>query len=189
MGEFQEKEQDSDAEVKVSQAPDITLPELSVALSGIRDLQLANSQLLQAMDKKVHNEFAGVISRQQAELDMFREGLGRNAVLLLLKTFAAIYSDYAKCAEFDDAQALKSNLTALLEDVLQALFESGVEERVSVPGEKYSARYSKPVEKVKTGDKSLHGTVIESLSAGLFADKTVLVPERVKIYVFDATQE
>ena len=155
------------------------------ALERIEAAQKKNSGVLREMDRKYHNEFNNVITKQQIELDMFREGLGRNVLNGILKTVANLYSDYENLLQLDDIEKVKKGLDALLAEMLQLLHENGVEEHKSKIGERYSLRNCKTFDKIKTGEAELHCTVIESRNTGFYIDKTVLVPERVKIYVYD----
>jgi len=169
--------------------PESEMSSLSFLFETLRRIEQAqqkNSAVLREMDRKYHNGFDSVITRQQAELDVFREGLGRNALVVLLKEIASLYSDYvALLLRNDDLEKIKNGFSALLEDVLQLLHENGVEEYNSPQGGKYSLKFCKPFEKIKTADPELNGTVIESRNTGFYIDKTLLTPERVKIYVYD----
>jgi molecular chaperone GrpE (heat shock protein) len=155
------------------------------SLSRIEKLQQANSKELSAMNSKYHNGFDDVIKRQQAELDMFREGLGRNAVAGILKSIADYYSQYIEVSKSDDPVKVKKCFLSLLDDLLQLLQENGVKEHKSEVGDVYETKYCKISEKVPTIDLDLKDKVIESKSIGLYLDKSVLIPELVKIYVYD----
>jgi molecular chaperone GrpE (heat shock protein) len=154
-------------------------------LNRIETLQQVINNELTDMNRKYHNGFADVINRQQTELDSFREGLGRNVLVGLLKTIAETYSDYEKYSNCDDFEKMKKCFNSLMEELLQILHENGVMERKSIAGDKYSVKYCKPYEKEKIGDMERHGEIVESRNVGFYVDKTVLVPERVKIYVYD----
>lgn len=164
--------------------PDVQ-KEISDMLKRIEELQQVNNRRLNEMVCKYHNGFADVITRQQAELDMFREGLGRNAVNGILRSVSELYSDYEKYSQCEDLHKVKIGFDSLLEDLLQLLHENGVSEYKSAVGDRYSVKFCKPFDKVKTDSKECHCTVIESRNVGFYIDKTVLVPERVKIYMYD----
>jgi S1-C subfamily serine protease len=162
--------------------PDNAVEEI---LKRIESQVQENNLELRNIDRKYHNEFANVISNQQAELDGYREGLGKSALNGILKTICYLYSDYESYIDFDDAIKLKKGLNALLNELLQLAHENSVLEYKSVIGGKYSVKHCKVIEKVKTKSKELHSTVIESRNTGFIVGNIVLVPERVKIYVYD----
>lgn len=159
--------------------------EISDMLKRIEELQQVNNRKLTEMDRKYHNSFADVITRQQAELDMFREGLGRNAVNGILRSVSELYSNYEGYSQCEDLHKVRLGFDSLLEELLQLLHENGVSEYKSAVGDRYSVKFCKPFDKIKTAGKEKHCTVIESRNVGFYIDKTVLVPERVKIYVYD----
>ena len=160
------------------------LKKITESLLRIEALQEKNNMELSNMHKNYHNGFDDIIRKQQKEIDKFREGLIDSKFDFILGEIARIHGDYSG-GESDDFDKLKKRYFYILDELLQFLHENKVEDYKTEIGQKYSPRYCKVIGKEFTGEIEKNGVVIESRNTGFFRDKIVLVPERVKIYVYD----
>lgn len=165
-----------------------TLSELSQAISRMTEKQEKNDRQLTQVLRENVNFQVQVRQGMQRDLDSFKEQQRGEQYIPILMSIASLYSDY--CFMLDDdsnSEKSKKNLNSLFEQIADILHEHDAEIVRSAAGNVRQAKVAKVINKVKTGDRKLHNTVIKSLKPGAVCGRKVLCQELVDVFIFDET--
>lgn len=103
----------------------------------------------------------------------------------ILKEIATVYSDYYFLLDEEMPARLHSNIEAFLSQLEELLEQYDCEVFRSKVGEPRRVRMCKCINKVMTGDESMHNTVAKSYRPGVQKDRIVFCPETVDVFCYD----
>lgn len=128
-----------------------------------------------------------VRQNMQKELEDVKKKLSGDIFIPLLKEIAELYVEWKDVInELDDGIA-KKKVVGIFEVLQEILEEYGCEFGTSEVGCKRRPKYSKLKNKILTGNKEKHETVVKSHNPWIVKEPFVLYPEFVDVYVYDSS--
>lgn len=171
--------------MEIPTPPDRT-DELLAQLQAMADKQEKTERMLTQALRENASFQQQVRQGMQRDLDDLRQQLSGTSFNGILKEIATMYSDYQLLLE--DAEMPKrsrNNLLSLFGQMEDLLADYDAEIFVSKVGDLRPKNQCKIIEKIPTGDESLHNTIARSRKPGVIRDRLVLFHEWVDVYVYD----
>lgn len=166
------------------------LPELQQIKTAITEISAAaqrSTTEIREMHKLYHNEFASRLKSMQDELDQYHNADRGRSFDGILSAIARIYSNNETLIDEIVDPKTKKHIHYLLLDLLDLLEEYGVSKIKSNVGDKRNTRHCQIVERIPTGDPTLHDTIAASHNTGFYKDNRTIIKELVDVYFYDKT--
>lgn len=157
-------------------------------LEKILELQQKNSrQLVQSLRENVNFQNQVRLGMQR-ELDEFKERQRGEQFTPILKAIAAVCVEYRKIlADETISRRTRRTLGLMFDELEDILSDYDAEVFSSSIGEVRRPLLTKIVNTVRTDDKNLHNTIVQSRRPGVMRNGRPLYREFVDVYVYDAT--
>lgn len=166
-------------------APDRT-DELLTQLQAMADKQEKTERMLTQALRENASFQQQVRQGMQRDLDELRQQLSGTSFNSILKEIATMYSDYQFLLEDEEmSKRSRNNLFSLFGQMEDLLADYDAEVVVSKVGDLRPKNQCKIIEKIPTGDETLHNTIVRSRKPGVIRDRLVLFHEWVDVCVYD----
>ncbi len=161
---------------------------LMTKLQTVLEKQERNDRQLAQVLRENANFQIQVRQGMQRDLDKMKEQLSGEQFNPLLKEIAAVYVEYQfLLADKSVPDQFRKNLLALFEQLEDVLSDYGAEVYRSETGSIRQPKICKIINKIPTGQQEYHNTIAVSRKPGVVRGRSVLHPEFVDVYVFDAS--
>lgn len=171
--------------MEIPTPPDRT-DELLAQLQAMADKQEKTERMLTQALRENASFQQQVRQGMQRDLDDLRQQLSGTSFNAILKEIATMYSDYQLLLEDEEMpRRSHNNLRSLFEQMEDLLADYDAEIFVSKVGDLRPKNQCKIIEKIPTGDETLHNTIARSRKPGVVRDRLVLFHEWVDVYVYD----
>ena len=163
------------------------LQKMQELLESIGARQERNDRQLSQCLRENANFQVQVRQGMQRDMEKMRSQLDGSIFNSLLKEIATVYVEYGQMLLKDASiqGTARKNLMMMFSQLEDLLTDYDAEVQQSEVGEVRKGRSTKVIEKVPTGDQTLHNTVALSRRPGVVKDRIVLYPEYVDVYVYD----
>lgn len=192
IGQLQKQIEELTASVKElaenKQASDTKTDTLKELINKLIEKQDSNDRKLTQTLRENANFQIQVRNGMQHDLDDLKKRVNGEQYLPILKDISEMYVDYifltdCKLSETD----IKKNLSMMFDQFEDFFEENGASVCISESDSPRKSRSCRVVEKIPTGDQTAHNTIAKSRKPGIIKGQTVLQPEYVDIYVYDAS--
>lgn len=157
-------------------------------LQSILEKQEKNDRQLAQSLRDNANFQIQVRQGMQRDLDKLKEQMNGEQFNPILKEIAAVYVEYQSLLDDETiSDRSRKNLLSLFEQLEDVLNDYGAEVCRSEVGAVRQTRTCKIIEKITTGNKEKHNTIAASRKPGVVRDRSVLYPEFVDVFIYDAT--
>ena len=124
----------------------------------------------------------------QRDLDKLKEQMNGEQFNPVLKEIASVFVEYQSLLNDETiSDRSRRNLQSLFEQLEDILADYGAEVCRSEIGSIRQTRTCKIIEKIPTGCQEKHNTIAASRKPGVVRDRSVLYPEFVDVFIYDAS--
>lgn len=124
----------------------------------------------------------------QRDLDKLKEQMNGEQFNPILKEIASVFVEYQSLLNDETiSDRSRRNLQSLFEQLEDILADYGAEVCRSEIGSIRQTRTCKIIEKIPTGCQEKHNTIAASRKPGVVRDRSVLYPEFVDVFIYDAS--
>jgi hypothetical protein len=135
--------------------------------------------------KLYHNEFAGRLSKMQAELDEYHNMDKGRMFDGIYQEIANVYCSNIAVLDGIGDDKTRRKVSYLFMDIEQILVSGGLTKHETEEGQVPDFRFSQIARRIPTGDAALDKAVARSASPGFRNERRAIVKELVDIYVYE----
>ena len=162
--------------------------QLMTMLQSILEKQEKNDRQLAQSLRDNANFQIQVRQGMQRDLDELKEQINGEQFNPILKEIASVFVEYQSLLDDETiSDRSRKNLQSLFEQLEDILNDYGAEVCRSEIGSVRQTRTCKIIEKISTGRQEKHNTMAASRKPGVIRDRSVLYPEFVDVFVYDAS--
>lgn len=162
--------------------------QLMTMLQSILEKQEKNDRQLAQSLRDNANFQIQVRQGMQRDLDELKERMTGEQFNPLLKEIASVFVEYQSLLDDETiSDRSRKNLQSLFEQLEDIMNDYGAEVCRSEIGSVRQTRTCKIIEKIPTGHQEKHNTIAASRKPGVVRDRSVLYPEFVDVFIYDAS--
>lgn len=162
--------------------------QLMTMLQSILEKQEKNDRQLAQSLRDNANFQIQVRQGMQRDLDELKEQMNGEQFNPVLKEIASVFVEYQSLLDDETISGRsRKNLQSLFEQLEDILNDYGAEVCRSEIGSVRQTRICKIIEKIPTGHQEKHNTIAASRKPGVVRDRSVLYPEFVDVFIYDAS--
>ncbi len=161
--------------------------QLMTMLQSILEKQEKNDRQLAQSLRDNANFQIQVRQGMQRDLDKLKEQMNGEQFNPILKEIASVFVEYQSLLDDETiSDRSRKNLQSLFEQLEDMLSDYGAEVCRSEVGSVRQTRTCKIIEKIPTGHQEKHNTIAASRKPGVIRERSVLYPEFVDVFIYDA---
>lgn len=162
--------------------------QLMTMLQSILEKQEKNDRQLAQSLRDNANFQIQVRQGMQRDLDELKERMTGEQFNPILKEIASVFVEYQSLLDDETiSDRSRKNLQSLFEQLEDIMNDYGAEVCRSEIGSVRQTRTCKIIEKIPTGRQEKHNTIAASRKPGVVRDRSVLYPEFVDVFIYDAS--